>query len=323
MRVALLLVTAVLVLAAVACGEEAKAPTPSPSLAASPTAVAPFPRTVTDMLGRRVTIEQRPQRVIATSPTTTELVYAVGGQTVARVSSATYPPEVISLPIIGSTYSPDLERIMAQQPDLIVADSVNQRQLLDQFEGLGVPVVMAGAESFQDILQALEVVGRALGREEEARKAIDDLKAQRQELLSRLPPGPGPKVLILIADADGNIYAAKPNSYVGSIAQDLGAQNPAAGLPESGPFPGYSLLSPEEALRADPDIVLTLSPAPPPAPRLSEMLSRIPGYNALRAVREGRVYELDVVIFLQSPGPRVMEAMRQMASLLYPELEGT
>ncbi len=320
MRLATVLAAIFALAVLVACEGERAAPTPGPSPAASPGVSAPFPRTVTDMLERQVFIPSRPQRVIATSPTTTELVYAVGGEIVARVTSATYPPQVTSLPTIGSTYSPDLEGILGQGPDLLVVDSVNQRQLLDRFQALGVPVVAAGAESFQDVLKALEVVGQALGREEEAQRAVQELKARRQELLSRLPGGPGPKVLILIADADGNIYAAKPNSYVGSIAQDLRAQNPVAELPESGPFPGYTLLSPEAALRADPDIILTLSPAPPPAPKLSQMLTRIPGYNALRAVKQGRVHELDVVIFLQSPGPRVVEAMGQMAALLYPEL---
>ncbi len=306
----------VIILFGVACEGEAKAPvSPSPGALE----VASFPRVVRDMMGREVAIPARPQRVIATSPTTTELVYVLGGEIVARVTSANYPPQVVPLPTIGSTYNPNWEAILAQKPDLIVADSVNQRQLIDRLTGLGVPVVMAGAESFQDVLKAIEVVGKALGRDEEAQRAIKDLQDQRQSLLAYLPQGPGPRVLILIADADGNIYAAKPNSYVGSLAQELRVQNPVAGLPDSGPFPGYTLLSPELALQADPDVILALSPAPPPAPKLSQLLPRLPGFGSLRAVKEGKVYELDLVLFLQSPGPRVVEAMRSMASMIYPQ----
>ena len=47
----------------------------------------------------------------------------------------------------------------------------------------------------------------------------------------------------------------------------------------------------------------------------------VPGYNSLDAVKEGRVYELSVKLFLQAPGPRVIEALDEMAHLLYPDMQ--
>ena len=46
-------------------------------------------------------------------------------------------------------------------------------------------------------------------------------------------------------------------------------------------------------------------------------LKDVPGYSDLSAVKAGNVHELDVELFLQAPGPRVMEAMREMFLLLY------
>ena len=119
-----------------------------------------------------------------------------------------------------------------------------------------------------------------------------------------------------ISDADRNLYAAKPESYPGAIADILNLTNVAAGLADSGPFPGFTLFSPEQALTANPDIILAISPAPEPAPRLSSVLPLVPGYGDLSAVTEGRLGELSPDLFLQAPGPRIVDAVEELAAFL-------
>ena len=63
-----------------------------------------------------MTIAAKPQRVVATSPTTVETVYAVGGTLVAHDASSDYPPAVADLPTVGRAYAPDFEGIVAQKP---------------------------------------------------------------------------------------------------------------------------------------------------------------------------------------------------------------
>lgn len=326
---ALLVLAALLALAAVACeDDEEEEATPTATATDTPTAAATatpaggvtYPITVTDMMDRSVTIEAEPQRIVATSPTTLETLYAVGGEAVARESTSDFPPEAQDLPNVGSAYAPDFEGIIAQNPELVIADAVNQARFVGQFEGLGVPVLMVGAENFEDVIDGMHLVGQVLGLSDEAEAAIADLEAERDALLASLPDEEV-TVLILIADEEQNIYAAKPESYVGSLAEMLGAINPTEGLPDTGPYPGYTLYSTEQAVQVDPDVVFTLSPAPPPVPPLSEVLPNVPGYNSLSAVQEGRVHEISVKLFLQAPGPRVIDALEEMAQLLYPEMQ--
>ena len=78
--------------------------------------------------------------------------------------------------------------------------------------------------------------------------------------------------------------------------------------PTSGPFPGFTRVSPEALLEFDPVYIFTVTPAPPPAPRLSGMLGLFPGMSGLQAMANGRVIEIDVQLLVQSPGPRVIEA---------------
>jgi iron complex transport system substrate-binding protein len=280
-------------------------------------AAAAYPLTLTDMTGRSVTIAAQPQRVVATSPTTVEAVYAVGGTLVAHDASSDYPPDVAELPTVGRAYAPDFEGIVAQNPDLVIADSINQARFVQQFETLGVPVLMVGAASFDDVETAMRLVSQALGLSEKAEEDIAKLEEDRDAVITQVPDQQV-KALILIMDADRRIYAAQPDTYVGSLAQLLKAENPAAGLSgAAGPYPGYVLLSAEQAVTENPDVILTISPAPAPAPLLSDVLKDVPGYSDLSAVKAGKVHELDVDLFLQAPGPRVVEAMSQMLSLLY------
>jgi len=286
------------------------------SVPASPTPSRPTqPGPLTDFMGRRVQLPPTPERVAAISPTTIELLYLVGGKSIVRTEGATYPPEAAELPSIGPSYSPSLERLASHNPDLILADSVLQRGLVQRLETLGVPVVMVGIERVEDVPRALRLVGQAIGRRDAGEEAATSLERELEPLRGSLA-GKRLRVLAVIADAQGNIYAARSDAYVGSIVQFLGAQNVAAELPQTGPFPGFSQISAETASNLDPDVVLTITPAPPPAPRLSQLLSRLPGFGGLRAVRSGRVVELDPVLFLQAPGPRVVEAAKQLKQAL-------
>ena len=323
----LLLLGAVLILVAAACGGEeevegtATAPaTGTPAATAAPTGTTVavgYPLMLKDMMGRSVTIAAQPQRVVATSPTTVEMVYAVDGTLVAREATSDYPPAVAELPTVGRAYAPDFEGIVAQTPDLVIADAINQARFVQQFEALQVPVLMVGAASFDDVETAMRLVGQALGLSENAEQAISDLGKDRDAVIAQVPQQTV-KTLILIMDADRRIYAAKPDTYVGSLAQLLKAENPAAGLSgAAGPYPGYVLLSAEQAVTENPNVILTISPAPPPAPRLSDTLKGVPGYSDLSAVKVDKVHELDVKLFLQAPGPRVVESMKQMLPLLY------
>jgi len=324
----LLLLGAALTLAAAACGDEEEGTqgTATPLATATPVATAAptgspvaavYPLTLRDMMGRGVTIAAQPKRVVATSPTTVETVYAVGGTLVAHDASSNYPPDVAALPAVGRAYAPDFEGIVAQTPDLVIADSINQARFLQQFETLQVPVLMVGAGSFDDVETGMRLVSQALGLSSEAELAITRMEQDRDDLIAQVPQQQV-KALILIMDADRRIYAAKPDTYVGSLAQLLKAQNPAEGLSgAAGPYPGYVLLSVEQAVTEKPDVILTISPAPAPAPLLSDVLKDVPGYSDLDAVKTGKVHELDVDLFLQAPGPRVVEAMREMFSLLY------
>lgn len=294
------------------------AETPAPTEA--PPVESAYPVEVTDLLGRTVTIEAKPQAVVAISPTSVELVYAVGGTIVGRSSSVNYPAEATSAADIGSAFQPSVEAILALSPDLVIADSYlhanpNARGLM---EGLGVPVIFAGADTISDVNAGLRLMGQVLdaGDEAEARVAeIEQAVVEAQALLATK----NISVVALIADRDNTLYAPVRVSWLGDLFAALGVNNIAADLPPSGPFAGYTTLAPEVLIGANPNFILTLTPSPEPAPRLNTLIPQIPPFRGLAAVTGNKVIEIDLLLFLRAPGPRVLEGIGVLAETLAAE----
>ncbi len=124
----------------------------------------------------------------------------------------------------------------------------------------------------------------------------------------------GPSILIIVGTLDVPNYG-KSDTYLGDMAAILGATNIADGREDQGPFPGYTQLSMEYILDQDPDYIFTITRgAPDPMP---QSMADDPIWSALTAYENGRVIELDNRLFVESPGPRVVEAMLTLYDTLY------
>ena len=292
-------------------------PTPAPTLEPTSTPEAlpeTYPLEIMDMIGRPVTIPAKPARIVSISPTATEMLYIAGGTAVARDSSSTFPAEVLDLPELGGAYSPSFEAIAAQRADLILVEALSQARFLEPLMQFGAPVVAVRATSLDDITTGIKLIGQIIEMDEQAEQAAQEISAR---VASSAEGGSeGKSALILISDADRNLYAAKPQSYPGAIASMFELLNPAAELPDSGTFPGFALISAEQIFTMNPDYLFTITPAPEPAPRLSATLPRIPGFSNLPAISSGQMHEIDHVIFLRNQGPRIAEAVEAMAELV-------
>ncbi len=126
-------------------------PTPSPTQVSDPTP-APSPTlpatvTVTDSIGREVELPGGElERIISLAPSATEILFAIGaGNRVIGVDDfSNYPAETADIPKLGS-FSPDLERIVALEPDLVVGSTITSNEVIEQLESLGIAVLIVGS----------------------------------------------------------------------------------------------------------------------------------------------------------------------------------
>lgn len=288
---------------------------PTPTFTPVPPTATPEPFiTVTDLMGRIVEIPEIPSRIVSISPTATETLYTVGGIAIARDSSSTFPPEVENLPELGGAYSPNMEAIAAQNPDLIIIEALTQGHLVDALERFGAPVVAVRAASAEDVSQSIKLIGDITQNQVQAKQAIDDITSRISAATN--DTASDRSVLILISDQNRLLYVARPDSYPGAVITSLNMTNLAEGVPQAGSLPGFTRVSAEQVIELNPEIIFAISPAPPPAPTLSSVFGIIPGFSGLTAYKEGKLYEIDPVLFLRAQGPRIADAVEHMAELV-------
>jgi iron complex transport system substrate-binding protein len=147
-------------------------------------AAAAFPVTITDDAGREVTIESEPQRIVSLAPANTEIIAALGliDRLVGVTSFDDYPPEVASIDIIGDFASPNLEAVAAAEPDIVLATSGVQADVIGQLENLGAVVVAVDPADLESLFGSIAMVGEATGTSGEADTIVSSMRSQLDEI---------------------------------------------------------------------------------------------------------------------------------------------
>jgi ABC-type Fe3+-hydroxamate transport system substrate-binding protein len=133
---------------------------------------------VTDDLGRTVTVPVKITRVVSTAPSVTENVFAVGAgdRLVGVTTFCNYPEEAKAIEKIGDTMTPNIERIVALKPDVVLVSSASQLEnFMKILEQNGITVYVSNPTSLDDMLKGLKQLGELFGTQEKAEKTIEDL----------------------------------------------------------------------------------------------------------------------------------------------------
>lgn len=281
-------------------------------------ALAAETRTVKDETGRQVVIPAQPRRVVALTPWVVEMLVMLGKPPVGRPSSADWPAEALKIPEHGMSYRLNYERIAALKPDLLIGNKDLHARYLDALQQTGAPVLLYMIDSYKDVIEKFKILGSLVGEEEKAAKLAGDLERRVEAVRKKVPAGRHPRVLIMVGNVEA-WSAAKPDSYLGDMVKLLGGANIAEGGPEH--RPGYTKLSMERVVEANPDVLILVKPVRDASDKSRALpgFEKDPMWNTLRAVKNGRVIELDPAFFT-SPGPRYADAFEQVAAALYPEV---
>lgn len=286
-------------------------PTPTPTIAANVTA---GPRSVTDMIGRQVRLTEEVRVVAVMSPSAGEFAAALGLAIAGRTSDT---PESIApgAKVTGSSLSPDFTAIATLEPDLVIGDASFHGGRTRDFEKFPYPVFVIKAGSYDSVLETLDALGAATGRAGEAARAKADIEARAEAVRARARQAGNPPKVLLVTGGGRDVFGGGTGTYTGSLVEALGAVNVLGAAPEGGPIAGFGVIGVAQAAATNPDVVLVL---PSGQGGLAEQIRSDPAWAGTPAVRDGRVHELDVSLFLRAPGPRVAEAMETLYGLLWP-----
>lgn len=268
-----------------------------------------YPVTVVDDLGREVTLHAPPERVVAMMPSHTESVCAIAGchLLVGVDEFSNHPADVADLPHLGSGFSPNLEALVALEPDLVLVDEYSG--IADSLEPLGIPVFAGTPQTIEETYALFETLGRLLDQEASASLLAGRVQGQIAGVASRVRGAPEPSVYY---ELDATPYTVGPGSFIGQLIAAAAGANIVPS--ELGDFPQ---VDPEFVIAADPEAIV-LADAPY-GESLASLRSRA-GWDAIAAVEAGRVLELTQaeVDLLNRAGPRLGEAVLLLARWLHP-----
>ena len=275
--------------------------------------------TLTDDAGREVTLAGPAQRIVSLAPSNTEIVCALDAcdRLVGVTDFDNFPTEVVDLPKVVVQTQVDLERLVAAEPDLVLAagNELTPSSVIERIEDLGVPVLVLYPESLDEVYADIELVGDAIDRRAEANELVDGLRVRVAAVEDAVAGVSAPLTLYEVFHAEGTTYTAGEGSFLASLLALAGAE------PVTGDAEG--VMGAEELAAADPELILLGtasydSALADPAAALDAVRAR-PGWGELAAVRDGNVIPYLADIVTTRPGPRIVDGLEALARAIHPD----
>jgi iron complex transport system substrate-binding protein len=293
--------------------------TPSPTTPSGTVSGTEGTITVTDDFGETVTIQEPPERIVSLAPANTEILFALGlGDRVVGVTDyCNYPPAALDKPKVGGYSTVNIEKVIAAEPDLVVASFGNTEDVIDHLRALGLPVIALNPLTIDDVLHDITLVGEATGQEEEAAALVRNLTT-RIETVTDKTEGLTERPTVAQVVWYDPIWVSGNNTFQNEVIEMAGGVN------AFGSVEGWEIVSFEEFVTTDPDYIIVNSGTgmgESNADVIYEYFMTEPRMQELSAVRENRIYIVDADVISRG-GPRIVDALEETAQILHPDLFG-
>lgn len=282
-----------------------------------PAATTAAPVTITDQMGRTVSLAgNQPQRIISLSPSTTEILYALGlADRIAGVCDySDYPPEAASKPSIGAYDKPDFETLVSLNPDLVFGGIEHEANVMPQLESQGIPVLGINPKSVSGVLDSITMIGKATGKDKEAAKLVKDLQERITRVTNKtkdLPDSSRPRVFYIIWNDP--LWTTGANTFHDELIHMAGGVNIAHNLD------GYADISLETVIDANPQIIIAGVGMGDGEDIPFQYVKTEPRLEGTDARKNNQVESIDMNI-ASRPGPRLIDALEAFLAIIHPEL---
>lgn len=278
--------------------------------ACSPTEQTPVDY-VFDDLGRLVAINGTPQRIISLAPSNTEILFALGlGDSVVAVTDqCDYPLEALEKEKVGGYATPDIEKIVALNPDLVLVAYGTPMDVINNMVGLGLTVFGIKTTDLDDLLNDIRRIGEITDKEMEAQALTSEMASEIKtvtDVTSELENRP--RVFYIIWNDP--LWSAGSGTFMHELIEKGGGVN------ICGNITGYPTISIEEVVARNPEVIITSS-----WPGIYEWAMNETALNTTDARQYNRVFACDDNL-VQRPGPRLVEGLEWFAHFIHPEIFG-
>ena len=251
-----------------------------------------------------------PQRIVCLTSETAEIAYRVGaGERVVGVPGTAHRPAAVREKArVGGFTSFRLDKILALEPDLVLAFSDLQRDIVRDLVAAGVSVLCTNQRSLDDVLRTVLVIGGALGAETAARGLVQDMRDEIKQVREYSSVWPDRPRVYFEEWFDPLVVSIR---WVSEMIEIAGGRDVFADLRDQPSATGRRVEA-DEVVRRDPQIILA-SWCGKPLDRAA--LTSRPGWSEITAVKRGQVHDLPGEDVL-SPGPSLMIGLRRIHEII-------
>jgi len=268
--------------------------------------------TVIDDYGRVVTAPKNPQRIISLAPGCTEIIFAVGlGTRVIGVDDySNYPEAAKNITKIGSYLNPNLEVIVSLEPDLILASDMTSKEYITSLEEKKLTVFVLAPKAIQGIIRDVRLVGIIGNKTREADNLTNSLEQRINAITSKTSNSSlyRPKVYVEYY----SYWTYGPGSFGNDLISMAGGKNISATTATA-----YSEITNEFVVASDPELIV-FTVGLHTSTTIKDIKSRT-GWDKVGAVQNNKIYTIDDDIISRA-GPRIVDALEQLAKLIHPDL---
>jgi len=262
----------------------------------------------TDAFGYESTISYIPQKIISLSPNTTEIICSLGlaEKLIGRTDYCDYPQTISSITSIGTITEPNLEIIADLNPDIIITDGMQSKEIITSIRNLGFTVIITRAnETLQGTYDIISDIGMVTGSSEKAKQIINNMKKDLLEIEENVSNIVNKKrVYYSISLNDYGIYTAGSGTYINELLEKAGVINIATDMD------GWSY-SVENLINHNPDYFICSDLYN----SKEEILNYSPIAN-LDAIKKHSIIEIDKNL-IERQGPRNIEGIKILLQKIY------
>jgi iron complex transport system substrate-binding protein len=251
-----------------------------------------------------------PQRIVTLTAETTEIAFAVGaGERVVGVSGyAVRPAEARKKPKVAAFQTAHVARILALKPDLVLGFSDLQADIAAELIRAGVTVLITNQRSLAETYDAVALIGAAVGEPAAGLRLAAETRNAIESVAAR-PGRPSSPPRTYFEEWDEPMIGGI--AWVSELIELAGGDDIFPEL-RSGTTASQRLVSDEQVIERDPEIIVASWCGK--KARLEKIAAR-PGWGAISAVRNGRLFEVKAPDILQ-PGPSLVHGARQLAAII-------
>jgi iron complex transport system substrate-binding protein len=254
-----------------------------------------------------------PERIVSLGPIITETIYLLGAdkKLIANTTYCVIPPDARLKEKIGTVTQMNVEKIISLNPDLVLANALTKQKQINTLESFGIRVVkFENPKTFSEMCQMTLKLGRVLGKEKIAKQIVEKTRKEVDDVIEKTNKLPKKRVFIQIGIKP--LHTAVKETFINEYIELAGGENIALNE-KSG------IYSREKVLQENPDVIFIVTMGS----------SRVAGENekagwmkftSINASRNNEIYILDPYIICSPTPVSFVNALKEIAKKLHPDI---